>query len=197
MQLVVGLGNPGKEYAETRHNAGFWLVNQWVDENRGLFRREPKFHGELTAVSVASGRVWAFKPEIFMNLSGQAVSAVMGYYGISAEYVLVVHDELDLPPGVARIKKGGGHGGHNGLRSLVQHLGTTEFWRLRLGIGHPGHKSAVVNHVLGRPTSEDRAAIEQAIQASMALMSGLIQGQVESAMNQLHRTVAVASPVTE
>ena len=137
IKLIVGLGNPGKKYAETRHNAGFWLVERVAAQHRASFRKEAKFHGLAAKLSGAGGDVWLLQPQTYMNESGTAVGALAQFYKISADEILVAHDELDLPPGGVKIKQGGGHAGHNGLRDIGANLGTPEFWRLRIGIGHP------------------------------------------------------------
>jgi len=150
LRAVVGLGNPGAEYARTRHNAGFWFADLVAAETGGAFRTEARFHGDFTKVRFAGTELLLLKPMTFMNRSGQAVQALASYFKIEPEAILIAHDELDLPAGSARLKRGGGHGGHNGLRDLHAHLGEA-YARLRIGIGHPGHKSQVLGHVLGRP----------------------------------------------
>lgn len=186
IRLIVGLGNPGREYETTRHNVGF----RWVDELARLqnlsFKNETKFHG-LTARGQLHGReVLLLKPQTFMNASGRAVGALAQFYKIAPAEILVVHDDLDLPPGVARLKLGGGHGGHNGLKDIIAHLGTRDFWRLRLGIGHPGERAEVVNFVLNDPRKEERALIEQAVQRALEISDLIIAGKQEAAMLKLH-----------
>ncbi|MDD5329830.1 MAG: aminoacyl-tRNA hydrolase [Sulfuricella sp.] len=186
IRLIVGLGNPGREYADTRHNAGFWWVDAVAAEKSASLKPEKKFHG-LAARLVSNAReVWLLEPDTFMNASGRAVGALAGFYKIMPEEILVVHDELDLPPGTVRLKKGGGHGGHNGLKDIVAHLGTPEFWRLRLGIGHPGHRDAVVNFVLNAPQRAERELIEEAIRGSLAALPQLLSGDFPAAMIKLH-----------
>ncbi len=181
--LIVGLGNPGPEYDKTRHNAGFWFVDALA---AGGFRPEAKFQGEVARVHVGGHEVWLLKPMTFMNRSGQAVAAMARFYKIPPEAILVVHDELDLAPGVVRLKQGGGHGGHNGLRDIVSQLGSREFVRLRLGIGHPGNSREVVNYVLGRPPAGEREAIEAGIEAVRTVLPNLLAGELQRAMNTLH-----------
>ena len=183
--LIVGLGNPGKEYEATRHNAGFWFVDAIARQQNIIFKSEKKFHGQLARFKQAGQDVWLLKPDTFMNLSGQSVQSVCQFYKISLENILVAHDELDLEPGVARLKKGGGHGGHNGLRDIMGRMGK-EFYRLRLGIGHPGHKEKVTGHVLNKVTSDDERAIEQAIHETLNTLPEIIGGDIAKAMNTLH-----------
>ena len=185
VQLIAGLGNPGAEYSETRHNAGFWFADELASAWQGQFRNEQKFQGEVCKL-VANGQdVWLLKPMTWMNRSGQAVAALARYYKIPPAAVLVVHDELDLPAGTARLKRGGGHGGHNGLRDLIQHLGK-DFARLRIGIGHPGHKDQVHDYVLGRPSRADHQQIEDAIWQATKILPKLLEHGLEKAMNELH-----------
>ncbi len=186
IKLIVGLGNPGRDYETTRHNAGFW----WVDELARLqnlnFRSEAKFHGLVARGQWHGHEVWLLKPQTFMNVSGRAVGALAQFYKIEPAQVLVVHDELDLPPGSAKLKLGGGHGGHNGLKDIIAHLGTRDFWRLRVGIGHPGERNEVVNYVLNAPRKEELALIEQAMQRAQDVAPLIIEGKLEAAMLKLH-----------
>jgi len=186
IQLVVGLGNPGSEYEPTRHNAGFWFVDEFARRCRQDFRAEPRFSSEVARCQLDGGECRLQKPLTFMNRSGQAVGALMRFFKIPVEQILVVHDELDLPPGTIRLKKGGGHGGHNGLRDLISHLGSKDFHRLRVGIGHPGHRDQVVGYVLKKPSGEDRRLIEDAIYDALDVMPDVIAGQLDKAMNTLH-----------
>lgn len=180
IKLLVGLGNPGEKYADTRHNAGFW----WIDRIAPLsMPLETKFFGH--AVKRAGGE-WLLKPSTFMNASGKSVAAICHFYKIQPEEVLVIHDELDLPPGAVKLKKGGGHGGHNGLRDISSALGTPDFWRLRLGIGHPGQKSEVVNFVLNAPSKQEMTLIDNAIDHSLQNLSLIIAGEFEKAMLAIH-----------
>ena len=189
IRLIVGLGNPGREYAETRHNAGFWWVEGVAAQTSAVFRPEKKFHGLAARVAERSGELWLLKPETYMNASGRSVAALAGFYKIAPAEILVVHDDLDLPPGTVRLKKGGGHGGHNGLKDIIAHLGTPEFWRLRIGIGHPGERSEVVNYVLKAPTATERRLIEEAVEHSLGALPRLLSGDFGGAMNKLHARV--------
>ena len=186
IQLIVGLGNPGPDYERTRHNAGFWFVDALAREHGGSFRHENKFHGETTRLTIDGHDCRLLKPLTYMNRSGQSASALAKFYRIPLDAILVVHDELDLPPGVARLKKGGGHGGHNGLRDLHSALGGNGYWRLRLGIGHPGHKDDVVDYVLKKPSKSDERLIEDAIDDGLRVVAQLLAGETERAMHQLH-----------
>lgn len=181
--LIAGLGNPGPRYIATRHNAGFWFVDQIAEQAHEQFRREAKFFGEVCRID---SKYWLLKPNTFMNHSGQAVAALANYYKIPVEQILVVHDELDFPPGVARLKKGGGDGRHNGLKDIIRHLGSNKFLRLRLGIGHPGHSSEVVNYVLDSASRDDQVAIETAMDAALATIPLILAGDINKAMQQLH-----------
>jgi PTH1 family peptidyl-tRNA hydrolase len=186
IQLIAGLGNPGPEYERTRHNAGFWFVDALARQRGDSLRHENRFHGEAGRIARDDHECRVLKPLTFMNRSGQAVSALAKFYRIPPESILVVHDELDLPPGTARLKKGGGHGGHNGLRDIISALGGNGFLRLRLGIGHPGHRDDVVDYVLRKASREDEGLIEQAIDDALAVVPLLLAGEVERAMHQLH-----------
>jgi len=186
IELIAGLGNPGREYADTRHNAGFWFVDAVASKYGGNFKYERKFHGDIARCRIDGSEVWLLKPDTFMNLSGQAVLALMQFYKIDLASVLVVHDDLDLPAGVVRLKQGGGHGGHNGLRDITQRCGGNGFQRLRLGIGHPGDKHRVTGHVLSQVSHDDREAIENAMAAAMDLLPHVIAGDFQKAMNKLH-----------
>lgn len=185
-QLVVGLGNPGPQYAETRHNAGFWLADRLVARYGGQFRPETRFKGELCRITVASQPLWVFKPATFMNRSGQAVVPLASFYKIPPEAMLVVHDDLDLPPGTVRLKRGGGHGGHNGLRDIIRLLGSSDFARLRVGIGHPGDSGEVVGYVLRRAPVAEQQAIEAAIDESLREFPAIVGGDWSRAMQTLH-----------
>lgn len=186
IRLIVGLGNPGREYEATRHNAGFWWVDAVAAGKSASFKPEKKFHGLAARLAANNREVWLLKPETFMNLSGRAVSALAGFYKITPDEILVVHDELDLPPGTVRLKKGGGHGGHNGLKDIIAQLGTPDFWRLRLGIGHPGDRNAVVNFVLNAPQLAEQELIDTAVDASLAGLPQLLSGDFPAAMIKLH-----------
>lgn len=186
VKLIAGLGNPGGEYEATRHNVGFLFVDAAAVACGGQFRRESKFHGEVCKIAVGGDEVWLLKPATFMNRSGQAIAALAAYYKIAPTDILVVHDELDLPVGVVKLKSGGGHGGHNGLRSSIEQLGSNGFLRLRLGIGHPGDKSQVTNHVLKRPSQEEVAELETGIEAALAELPDIVAGNLDRAMQHLH-----------
>jgi len=185
IELIVGLGNPGGSYEQTRHNAGFWCVDALAQRNSGAFRVEAKFQAQACKISLAARECWLLKPATFMNRSGIAVAALAGFYKIPVENILVMHDELDLPPGVARLKQGGGHGGHNGLRDIIAQLGAN-FMRLRIGIGHPGDRDAVVDYVLQRPSLADRQQIEAAMDAALLVMPDVVNGEIQRAMHSLH-----------
>lgn len=186
IRLIVGLGNPGAEYAPMRHNAGFWLLDALADQQRMRFGADAKLHGESVKVGIAGQPVWLLKPRTFMNRSGQAVVAAQRYFRIDPDQTLVVHDDLDLPPGVARLKFDGGHGGQNGLRDIIAELGHARFYRLRIGIGHPGDKDRVTSWVLGRPGKEDEAGMRAAVADALAVMDAVVGGDFEAAMRWLH-----------
>ena len=186
MKLIVGLGNPGREYAATRHNAGAWWVARLADQVGVTLKADAKFHGLCARIGQGDSESWLLNPQTYMNASGRAVAALCRFYRIQPEQMLVVHDELDLPPGVSRLKLDGGLGGHNGLKDIVAHLGTREFWRLRIGIGHPGEKHAVVNYVLQPPRKEEAALIEAAINDSLEVWPLIAEGNYQAAMMKLH-----------
>lgn len=181
--LIVGLGNPGAQYSRTRHNVGSWLLDEIAGST---LRVEPKFQAEIGTLTLGRTKVVLLKPTTFMNLSGQAVGAYARYYKVAPSAILVVHDELDLPPGTVRLKRGGGHGGHNGLRDITAQIGA-EFLRLRLGIGHPGSADKVVEYVLGNPPIDDRIEIEHAIARGIEVLPDIVSGQADMIMNQLNR----------
>jgi peptidyl-tRNA hydrolase (EC 3.1.1.29) len=185
LRAIIGLGNPGAQYAATRHNAGFWFVDALADFAGVSLRDQPKFHGALAKMPSADGEILLLEPMTFMNDSGRAVQALATFYKLPPESLLVVHDELDLPAGTARLKRGGGHGGHNGLRSIQQHIGP-EFARLRIGIGHPGHRDRVLGYVLGRPGSEEHEAIGGAIRRAAEALDTLLAQGWDKAAQQLH-----------
>lgn len=186
LRLIVGLGNPGAEHLRTRHNAGFWFVDALAEREQLRFGIETKLHAE-TAKSVIDGNtVWLQKPITYMNKSGVAVASALRYYKIAPEEMLVVHDDLDLPPGAARLKFDGGHGGQNGLRDIVAHLGHAKFHRLRIGIGHPGNKDKVTAWVLGRAGADDEQAILGAIGAAIDVLPLALNGDFNEAMKRLH-----------
>jgi peptidyl-tRNA hydrolase, PTH1 family len=187
IRAIVGLGNPGGEYEDTRHNAGFWLVDRLAQAHGGDPRSDGKLHGSACRITIEGRECWLLKPATYMNRSGQSVSALLNYYKIPPTELLVAYDELDLPPGQLRLKQGGGHAGHNGLRDIIAALGGSDFWRLRLGIGHPGHAREVVAYVLRRPPTDERAAINAAIDAAASAMPRILNGEVAKVMNDLHR----------
>jgi PTH1 family peptidyl-tRNA hydrolase len=186
VQLVVGLGNPGAKYEQTRHNAGFWFVDAVARQCGAQFRPESKYKSDTARCSVAGIDCRLQKPQDFMNCSGGPVSSLAGFYRIPRNGILVAHDDLDLPPGTVRLKKDGGHGGHNGLRDLIPQLGGKDFLRLRIGIGHPGHRDDVVGYVLKAPPGDERTLIEQAIDAALGVLPKIIAGDIEAAMKDLH-----------
>lgn len=186
LQLVAGLGNTGSDYAETRHNAGFWFVDALAADCGARFKREAKFGAEAARIEIAGQVLWLLKPLGYMNLSGAPVAAAARYYQIDAAALLVAHDELDLPPGVVRLKCGGGHGGHNGLRDLTRHLGGSDFVRLRIGIGRPAPGADVTGYVLSRPPQEQRERIAAAIARAREQMPDIVAGRHARAMNVLH-----------
>lgn len=190
IKLIVGLGNPGKKYDSTRHNAGFWLVERLAAQRRLTLRKEPKFHGLAARLDSASGQAWLLLPQTWMNESGTAVGALAQFHRIAADEILVAHDELDLPPGGVKIKQGGGHAGHNGLRDIIECLGSPDFWRLRIGIGHPRDVAAseqeVVDFVLHAPGREDRALIDAVIDRSVAVFDLIFADNMAAAMHKLH-----------
>ena len=170
LKLIVGLGNPGSEYSETRHNAGFWFLDRLAADHRAAFSADRKYHGDTARLVSEATDYRLLKPQTYMNKSGRAVQAVSAYYNIKPEEILVVHDEIDLDTGVVRLKQGGGHGGHNGLRDIIEQIGSKEFLRLRIGVGHPGHSSQVHNYVLQRPGSEERHLLDTAMTDALGVM---------------------------
>jgi peptidyl-tRNA hydrolase, PTH1 family len=185
LKLVVGLGNPGPKYARTRHNAGWWFIDALLAQHHGSWRQERALQLELARVGTAASGFWLAKPQSFMNRSGAPVIALASFYRIEPPEILVVHDEIDLPPGVARFKQGGGHGGHNGVRDVIAHLGP-EFWRLRLGVGHPGAKDQVLDAVLDRPQPVEQQLIDEAMQRALECMPEMLRGDGQKAMHRLH-----------
>lgn len=190
IRLIVGLGNPGLEYEQTRHNAGFWLVDNLANSLPGCrLQRESRFNAMVAKTAIAGNDVWLLEPLTYMNRSGQSVGALARFYKLNPDEVLVVHDELDLPPGVAKIKKGGSSGGHNGLKDITAALGTQDYWRLRIGIGHPRSmnlQQPVVDFVLHRPRKEEQALIEESIGKSLRIIPLVCEGKFDTAMMQLH-----------
>ena len=186
IRLIVGLGNPGADYVDTRHNAGFWLIDLIAADRSLRFRFEKRYNADECKFRAEGKDIYLLKPQNFMNRSGQAVAGLARYFKIQPEQILVLHDELDLPPGTNRIKQAGGHGGHNGLRDIVNHLGSRDFFRIRVGIGHPGDASQVVNYVLHKPSVADLNAIEAANRDTLAVMPLVIEGRIDKAMQALH-----------
>ncbi|MEO8461177.1 MAG: aminoacyl-tRNA hydrolase [Dokdonella sp.] len=186
LRLIVGLGNPGTEHLRTRHNAGFWFVDALARKHDVRFGADSKLHGETAKIVVEHAPIWMLKPTTFMNRSGQSIAAALRYWKIESEEMLVVHDDLDLPPGAARLKFDGGHGGQNGLRDIFAHLGHGRFHRLRIGIGHPGDKDRVTSWVLGRPSAVDEAAMLGAVADALDVLPMAVRGEFNEAMKQLH-----------
>jgi PTH1 family peptidyl-tRNA hydrolase len=186
LRLIVGLGNPGAEYLRTRHNAGFWFLDALGLRERARFGSDAKVRGETAKIVLDGQPLWLLKPSTFVNESGIAVSSALRYWKIEPEEMLVIHDDLDLPPGAARLKFDGGHGGQNGLRDILAHLGHGKFHRLRLGIGHPGDRDRVTSWVLGRPGAADEKAIIDAVSASLDVLSLTVRGEFNEAMKRLH-----------
>jgi len=185
VRIIAGLGNPGEKYQRTLHNAGFWFVDAVADKYGGSFRYEKKFDADYCKIDLHGEDIWLVKPQCFMNLSGGPIRGVIDYYRLEVANLLVAHDEIDLPPGTTRLKMGGGHGGHNGLRDIIQHCGA-EFVRLRLGVGHPGDKSQVTDYVLKRGSADVEHAIEENISAAVKIMPLLIEDGLNAATKALH-----------
>jgi peptidyl-tRNA hydrolase, PTH1 family len=190
-RLIVGLGNPGPRYADTRHNAGFWFVDRLAADRGSSFRAESRFEGEVARFAVGSGTCLLQKPLTFMNKSGGAVQKLATFHRIPVPDILIVHDDLDLPVGTARLKNGGGHGGHNGLRDLHRHLGA-DYARLRIGIGHPGVREAVIGYVLERPARDEEMAMRRAIDAALESVDDLVSGNWDQAVRRLHTLAATS-----
>lgn len=186
IKLIVGLGNPGARYEDTRHNAGAWMLNALAKEQHLTLKKETKFSAQVAQWAHPAHITFLAIPATFMNLSGQAVSALAHFYRLKSSEILILHDELDLPPGVARIKFAGGGGGHNGLKDIITHLRSPDFYRLRIGIGHPGHRDQVTDFVLSSPTKTEQEKIQVAIQASLDVLPHLLVGEMEKAMRELH-----------
>jgi len=184
IRLVVGLGNPGKEYERTRHNAGFWLLERYARQAGVALRKDGKY--QALVGRLPDNGAWLVLPQSFMNASGRAVQMLAGFFKIAPAEILVVHDELDFSPGTAKMKQGGGIAGHNGLRDISQRLGSHDYWRLRLGIGHPGDKGAVVDYVLQKPSAGERAEIDEAIVRSIEILPLCLAGDLQGAMQKLH-----------
>jgi peptidyl-tRNA hydrolase, PTH1 family len=186
IKLVVGLGNPGRKHEKDRHNVGFRFVSRLADEQRAELKLVAKYHGLLGKLARPSGETWLLLPQTYMNLSGTSVGPLARFYKIQPEEILVAHDELDFPPGAARLKPGGGVAGHNGLKDIAAQLGTQGFWRLRIGIGHPGDKNLVADFVLKAPPASERELIETALDRCMTVSGLLLDGDMQTAMLKLH-----------
>ncbi len=183
IRLIAGLGNPGRKHGRDRHNAGFWFAERLAARERVAFRTEPKFDAHAARLP---GDVWLLMPQTYMNLSGNAVGALARFYKIEPEEVLVAHDELDFPPGTVKLKLGGGVAGHNGLTDIAERFGSKDFWRLRIGIGHPGDKALVPGYVLSAPSPDDRVLIDDAIARSLEVMPLVLAGDLQAATTKLH-----------
>ena len=186
IRLLVGLGNPGPEYEATRHNAGFWFIDAVARELRTTLIPDRSYFGLVARVNRPAGPVWLLEPMTFMNLSGKSVAALARFFKIEPGEILVAHDELDLLPGQVKMKLGGSHAGHNGLKDIQAQLGSADFWRLRLGIGHPGIKSEVVNYVLRKPPAEQHEVIDKSIEQSLSALDLLLDGDMERALRKVH-----------
>ena len=193
IKLFVGLGNPGQEYQSTRHNAGFWWLDALARELKVTLSTDKAFHGHVGRTMVQGQNVWLLKPQTFMNLSGRSVAALARFYKIAPEEILVAHDELDIVPGQLKLKRGGSHAGHNGLRDIHEQLGSADYWRLRLGIGHPGVKSEVIHWVLQKPMVAHKEAIEACIDRSLQAVPLLLAGEMARATMLLHTKVVQAA----
>ena len=195
IRLLVGLGNPGPEYEATRHNAGFWFIDEVARKLGANLTIERSYSGRAVRVNRSDGPVWLLQPLTFMNLSGKSVAALARFFKIAPSEILVAHDELDLLPGQVKIKLGGSHAGHNGLKDIQAQLGSPDFWRLRLGIGHPGVKAEVINYVLRKPLAEQREAIDKSIEQSIKALDLLLSGNMEHAMMKIHAKPPRPKPV--
>ena len=186
IRLIVGLGNPGDKYTATRHNAGFWFLDKLASRHQASFRSETKFKAEVASFEYAGNRVWLLKPTTFMNLSGECVGPFAKYYQIDPKNTLVAHDELDLPVGTSRFKWAGGDGGHNGIRDIFKHF-AKDFWRLRVGVGHPGTKEQVLSFVMQAPSSKEQSIIDDSLDRIFETMTDVLTGDMEAAMRSLHK----------
>jgi peptidyl-tRNA hydrolase, PTH1 family len=186
IRLIAGLGNPGREHERDRHNVGFVFASRLASGHRVELRPQARYHGLVGRLTRPSGDLWLVMPQTYMNLSGKSVGPLARFYKVQPEEILVVHDELDFPPGVAKLKLGGGVAGHNGLKDIAAQLGSPGFWRMRIGIGHPGDKSVVPDYVLGSPTAAEREQIEDALERCLAVAPLVIDGNMEAAMLKLH-----------
>ncbi len=189
--LLVGLGNPGAKYCQTRHNAGFWFLDALLNTSGVEFRKQPKLSAEICRTQLFDRECLLVRPTTFMNHSGQTVRAVLDYFRLSMENLLVAYDDLDLLPGTVRLKQGGGHGGHNGMRDIFRHMENTNFMRLRIGIGHPGHKDAVTDYVLSRAPAKQEKLIMESIETARAVIPDVLAGRVAKAIKNLHTAEAL------
>lgn len=196
IRVIAGLGNPGSEYEQTRHNAGFWFVDQLAQRHEEPLRFQRRFDAEVGRIEIAGETIWLVKPMTFMNLSGGPLRAVLDYYRLDIKETLVAHDELDLPAGTLRLKKHGGHGGHNGLRDIIQHCGP-EFYRLRLGIGHPGTSDKVLGHVLKRADAGDQEAMDDAVARAIKAVPKLVRKGPGIVMNEINRKPKKPKPAAK
>ena len=188
IKLFVGLGNPGPDYAATRHNAGFWWIDELARELKVSLSMDKSYHGYVARTTVGGHTIWLLQPQTFMNLSGKSVASLAKFFKIAPEEILVVHDELDIAPGLMKMKFGGSHAGHNGLRDIHAQLGSADYWRLRMGVGHPGVKSEVINWVLKKPSLDNRIAIDQGITRSLKAVPDMISGDMDKATMVIHTT---------
>jgi PTH1 family peptidyl-tRNA hydrolase len=186
IRLIAGLGNPGREHERNRHNVGFWLLERLAQAQRASFRKDAKHQARVARIAAPSGDVWLCEPQTYMNLSGKSVGGLARFYKITPEEILVVHDELDFPPGTVKMKLGGGVAGHNGLKDIQAQLGTQGFWRLRIGIGHPGDRDVVADYVLNSPAPDERELIEAAVARGLEVMPLVLAGDMQAAMQKLH-----------
>ena len=193
IKLIVGLGNPGEQYTQTRHNAGFWLVDEVARSLGVQLQLDKSYHGLVARTNYKGQNLWLLQPQTFMNASGKSVAALARFFKIEPQEILVAHDELDIPPEQAKLKLGGSHAGHNGLRDIHAQLGSDQYWRLKIGIGHPGHKEAVVGWVLQKPPLDARIAIDQAIARCIQALPDLLDGKMDKATAHIH-TKAAARP---
>lgn len=186
LALIVGLGNPGPQYERTRHNAGAWFATQMAEAGSASLEVQTKFHGSYGKITMGEHTCHLLIPTTFMNNSGEAVQALTRFYKIETSAILVAHDELDLNCGKIRLKQGGGHGGHNGLRNIIKQLGSSDFYRLRIGIGHPGHKDKVLNYVLGKPSVDENIDIQRALDKALSTVPTMLTGELQKVMKVLH-----------
>ena len=186
IKLLVGLGNPGPEYEDTRHNAGFWFIDAVAHALKVSLQPERSYHGLAARMSIGGQNVWLLEPQTFMNVSGKSVASLARFFKIQPDEILVAHDEMDIAPGEVKLKKGGSHAGHNGLRDIHAQLGSADYWRLRIGVGHPGHKAEVVSWVLKKPAPEHWQAMHTAIERAVSALPLLLAGDMDKAMVKIH-----------